>query len=405
MITFNHQRRSFCLSIIFLFYVSFSILGCSASTDDGEIFEVKEGESIAIKLDHQTSPAEQYTQYIKDYNGKEVYAVHVKNRAAIKLYDLASGELFEEIKIPTTGPDAINSVGHFYIHNQDSIFLNQGLLFKLVLVNRSMEKLDVYDLMPDDIDWDPNTYRTTSTDLASLTFDMKRDFVVINNSIKTQTIPYLYPLDPKMTNVEGLIISVDLASKSFYKFGDFPEEMKNKVWGGFLSLYFLRENSEKGESILSFAASENIFVYNNSQKFNSIYYASSNKIKKISHYVKSDPVQEQEMDYYMNMPVYGGIYHDEKNGYFYRIAKYPNGDNYDPYKSDFLDPMANPRDFCIIVLDKDYKKVTEFDIKQPKDGVYYDMCFANENGLYIPYVDLNNEDVLYFKNFKVYDTK
>ncbi|MFD2033254.1 DUF4221 family protein [Belliella marina] len=394
--------RSFCIRVLSLFYIPFLILGCSGSTDGDQRFEVKEGQFISVQLDNQTSPAEQYTQYIKDYKGREAYAVHVKNRAAIKIYDLASGELFEEIKIPTSGPEAIRSVDCFYIHNSDSIFLSQGLLFKLLLVNQEMNILKTIDLMPEDADWDPKTYTTTSNELGVMIFDMKRDFYVNEFNVAGQILPFMSPYKHK-ANVEGLLRAISLDREIYSKFGTFPESMKGKTWTSTMAYFYSRVNKVNGDFILSFGASTDIQVYDNSYKFKSSYYASSKKLKDISHYVNPDPTREQEMEYYMNMPVHGGIYHDVENGFFYRIAKYPRGKEYDLYKSDFIDPMANPRDLCIIVLDKDYKKVAEFDIKQPEDGVYYDMCFANKNGLYIPYVDLNNEDVLYFKNFKVHE--
>ena len=46
-----------------------------------------------------------------------------------------------------------------------------------------------------------------------------------------------------------------------------------------------------------------------------------------------------------------------------------------------------------------YNKITEMRLVQSDKGVYLDRCFVNEKGLNIAYVDMGNEDKLYFKTF------
>jgi hypothetical protein len=45
--------------------------------------------------------------------------------------------------------------------------------------------------------------------------------------------------------------------------------------------------------------------------------------------------------------------------------------------------------------------VAEMRLKKSEKGVYLDRCFVNAKGFNITYVDLENEDKLYFKTFVV----
>lgn len=84
----------------------------------------------------------------------------------------------------------------------------------------------------------------------------------------------------------------------------------------------------------------------------------------------------------------------------YRIALEPIPENDDML---LMDPLYRPRNMVVMAFDskQDYKKVGEMRLQQSEKGVYLDRCFVNEKGLNITYVDLENEDKLYFKTFVV----
>lgn len=151
--------------------------------------------------------------------------------------------------------------------------------------------------------------------------------------------------------------------------------------------------------VTSYAGFEYISVVNSSFDTVSYYKATSEKFPEIRPAPRPYEVVEEEIDHYMNVPTFGGIYYDKYRDVYYRIGKFPKPEGYDSFKSDYLDPMANPRDWVIIVLDGDFKKLTEYTLRQPKEGVYFENCFVNKNGFYVAYVDYSDEDKLVFKGF------
>jgi hypothetical protein len=383
-------------SLIFGYII---LSGCNGPAEFNN-YELSEGQSIELKLDRFTSPAERYSQFHPNWNGKEVFAVHVKDQNVIKIYDLKSGQLEEELSYATEGPQAIPSVYYFHLHNEDSIFLSQSHHYKLTLTNKGMEPVNVFNLLPDEVEIDPETLGPTSENFGILTADSKRPLTILENKVIGHLMPFMSPYRTDASLIDGLFIQKGFLDGSMnFKVG-YPQEMQGKIWGPMHGLFFSCFNKNNNQFIMSFAASENLQVYDHQLNYLFSSKANASKFKSIRPMSKPDSDPEVYKEYYMNQPVYGGIYHDVKNDIFYRIGRYPNGDDYDPYKSDYLDPMANPRDLVIIALNKDLNKIAEHTIKQPQDGVYFDVSFANENGLYISFVDFNDEDKLYFKNFK-----
>ncbi|MFT4856478.1 MAG: precorrin-2 methylase, partial [Planctomycetota bacterium] len=98
--------------------------------------------------------------------------------------------------------------------------------------------------------------------------------------------------------------------------------------------------------------------------------------------------------------LFGSIHWDPYRKLIYRIMEEPNVN----YNKDMLrDPLERARNMVVMAFDtkQDYRKVAEMRLKKSEKGVYLDRCFVNEKGFNITYVDLENEDKLYFKTFLV----
>lgn len=98
--------------------------------------------------------------------------------------------------------------------------------------------------------------------------------------------------------------------------------------------------------------------------------------------------------------IFGPIHWDPFRNMIYRIMEEPNED----YVPNLLrDPIQRARNMVVMAFDpnQEYKKVAEMRLKKTEKGLFLDRCFVNEKGLNITYLDLENEDKLYFKTFVV----
>lgn len=67
------------------------------------------------------------------------------------------------------------------------------------------------------------------------------------------------------------------------------------------------------------------------------------------------------------------------------------------------DPLQNPRSIVVMAFDlKTYRKLAEINLYSNDEIVFLDRCFINSDGLNIAFVDLKNEDKLYFKVFTLF---
>ena len=120
--------------------------------------------------------------------------------------------------------------------------------------------------------------------------------------------------------------------------------------------------------------------------------------------IKPLPAQARDNDsaflaHFNDQYIFGSILYDGFRDIIYRVVLEPNPE----YGDVFLkDPLYKPRNMVVMALDgTNYNKIAEMRLVQSDKGAYLDRCFVNEKGLNIAYVDLNIEDKLYFKTFRV----
>lgn len=358
------------------------------------------GKDLFLNLDNRTAPNENYYQYLENFHGTEAMVFHVRKDHSFKVYDLKSGNLKKEIQYPVQGPGSLPSVQGFYIHNDDSIFLSQSYLYKILLANGELNVENQIDLIPEDIKFKSSGYLPEEGFTIQSANFSSRSLPFISNGQFIFPSLYIGYADKRDYTVLGRIYTdYNFVNQEFNYRLPFPKPMQDKLWGGMLILNYGCYNPKTEKIVTSYAGFEYISVTNSSFDTVSYYKATSEKFPEIRPAPKPYEVVEEEIDHYMNVPTFGGIYYDKYRDVYYRIGKFPKPEGYDSFKSDYLDPMANPRDWVIIVLDGDFKKLTEYTLRQPKEGVYFENCFVNKNGFHVAYVDYSDEDKLVFKGF------
>lgn len=89
---------------------------------------------------------------------------------------------------------------------------------------------------------------------------------------------------------------------------------------------------------------------------------------------------------------YAGIFYDKYQEVYYRLVVRPTFDY------DINDERTHNKPLCIIILDKNFNKVGEFNLE--KDAYRYRNIFISEEGLHIN-VASNNDDYLRFITLKL----
>jgi hypothetical protein len=377
------------------------LVACNPSPGgvSSEGFQLKDG--YEINLDSYTSPVEEFFQYVTDWKGREMIAFHVRKANTIKLYDLKTGDLAEELKYSENGPNALPNIYDFHIHDQDHIFLNKRYHYKLYLVDSDLNIKNEFYFLDEDEKIDPNSGLPLSKDTFLPVFNHNRLFKSFGNHIVLTGSP---DLDPDFTNYfdsDCLLVKVCQENKDIQRVTGYSQKLKGKAWGSFHAFLYTDFNPDENEYFLSYAADDEIYIKDlNFSKIGS-FKTFPNKYKQILPIPSSARESEKSyLSHYNEQYIFGSVLYDKYRDLVYRVALEPNPDYGDVFVKD---PLYKPRNMVVMAFDpdQDYKKVAEMRLVQSGKGVYLDRCFVNEKGLNITYVDLENEDKLYFKTFLV----
>lgn len=387
----------FIMIITILIISFFSFLSCNHRADF-DIREFKETNTFRLNLDNFTSPVEEFIQYVPDWGNREAIAFHVRKKNEIKIYDLQTGELTESLRYPGEGPDSFQGIYDFHILNRDTIFLNKRYLYKMYQVNKDLKKVQEYSFLGENEKIDPNSGIPLSGDSFLAIFSHNEIFKKIGDRIFLNGVPDKNADHKSSYDVDCLIVSVDLESKEIERLLGYPKKLQNNSWGVFHANLYADHSKKTNKFYLSYAADDEIYITNSDLDVLKSFRASPDKFVTISPL----PAQARNndiayLDYYTKQFVFGSILYDEYRNLIYRIVLEPNPE----YGDVFLkDPLYKPRNMVVMAFDgTNYNKITEMRLVQSDKGVYLDRCFVNEKGLNIAYVDLGNEDKLYFKTF------
>jgi hypothetical protein len=386
-----------------LVYVLFflPLIACNPSTGSINLEGFKLIDNYEINLDRYTSPVEEFFQYVPSWKGKEMIAFHVRKANAIKLYDLFSGELVEELVYSENGPNALPNIYDFHIHDQDHIFLNRRYHYKLLIVDADLNIKNEFYFLKNNEKIDPNSGIPLSGDSFLLVFNEKELFRKIGSHIFVNGVPDKNADYSSSYEVNCLLVSLDLETKDIKRLLGYPKTIKGNAWGVFHANLYSDFIESTQKFILGYAADESLYFSDNKGEFLEnipAYPKNFKKIEPLPGYARNN--DKAYLAHYNEQFVFGSVLYDEYRDLIYRIALEPNPDYGDVF---IKDPLFKPRNMIVMAFDpkRDYQKVGEMRLEQTEKGVYLDRCFVNEKGLNITYVDLENEDKLYFKTFVV----
>uniref|UniRef100_UPI002714B28F DUF4221 family protein n=1 Tax=Cecembia rubra TaxID=1485585 RepID=UPI002714B28F len=319
----------------------------------------------------------------------------------IKLYDLKTGELAEELKYSENGPNALPNIYDFHIHDQDHIFLNRRYHYKLLLVDSDLNIKSEFYFLDDDEKIDPNSGIPLSGDSFLLVFNEKELFRKFGDQIIVNGVPDKNADYSSSYEVNCLLVNLDLESKEIKRLLGYPKTMKGNAWGVFHANLYSDFIKSSNKFLLSYAADESLYLSEYNGQFLEKIPAHPKNFKRIEPlpgFARNN--DRAYLSHYNEQYIFGSVLYDRFRELIYRIALEPNPDYGDVFVKD---PLFRPRNLVVMAFDpnQEYKKVAELRLLQSKKGVYLDRCFVNEKGLNINYVDLENEDKLYFKTFVV----
>ncbi|SDZ59937.1 DUF4221 family protein [Rhodonellum ikkaensis] len=385
-------------------FISVFILGlfsCAEKKGEEISSTFREVHSYQLNLDRFTSPAEDYYQYIKNWKGQEAYAFHVMGKEEIKLYNLGNGALIETLAYGDNQPNLQSGIHDFYILNEDSIFLNRRRAYKVYLINQEFEIVKAMDFMGKNDEIDKNTGWPKSKETFMPVWSRNRFFRKIGDKIFVSGAPNMKATSIDATNTKTLLNSYSLGTEEITPLLGYPEKMQGKIWGEFFDMVSSDYSQEEDFFVHSYAADGRVYIMDQAMHVIHDFEAFPKGYKNVPPLtVKEIESTDALSSHWQDNDLFGSIHWDPYRKLIYRIMEEPNVS----YNKDMLlDPLERARNMVVMAFDtkQDYRKVAEMRLKKSEKGIYLDRCFVNEKGFNITYVDLENEDKLYFKTFLV----
>lgn len=385
-------------------FISVFILGlfsCAEKSGEEIPSAFREVHSYELNLDRFTSPVEDYYQYIKNWKGEEAYAFHVMGKEEIKLYSLGNGALIETLSYGENQPNLQSGIHDLYILNEDSIFLSRRRAYKVYLINQEFDVVKTMDFMGGNDEIDPNTGWPKSKETFMPVWSRNRFFRKIGDKIFISGAPNIIASSVDAFNTKALLNSYSLETEEITPLLGYPEKMQGNIWGEFFNLVFSDYNPEEDFFVHSYAADERVYITDQAMNVIHHFEAYPKGYKKVPPLtIKEIENSDALLSHWQDNYLFGSIQWDPYRKLIYRIVEEPNVN----YNKDMLrDPTERARNMVVMAFDtkQDYRKVAEMRLKKSEKGVYLDRCFVNEKGFNIAYVDLENEDKLYFKTFLV----
>jgi hypothetical protein len=384
-------------------FITVFILGlfsCAEKSGEEIPAAFREVHTYQLNLDRFTSLVEDYYQYVKNWKGQEAYAFHVMGKEEIKLYSLEDGALIETLAYGDNQPNLQSGVYDFHILNEDSIFLSRRRAYKVYLINQEFDIVKTMDFMGGNDEIDPNTGWPNSKDTFLPVWSRNRFFRKIGDKIFIAGAANFDTRFPEGTYTKTMLNSYSLRTDEISNLLGYPEKMQGKAWGGF-DMVFSDYNPEEDLFVHGYAADERVYITDRAMNQIHDFEAFPKGYKNVPPLtVKEVESNEAYSSHWQENDLFGSIHWDPYRKLIYRIMEEPNMN----YNKDMLrDPLERARNMVVMAFDtkQDYRKVAEMRLKKSEKGIYLDRCFVNEKGFNITYLDLENEDKLYFKTFLV----
>lgn len=388
--------RIVCFTLVIL-----GVFSCSETKKKESLAGFREVHTYQLDLDRFTSPVEDHYQYVRNWKGEEAYAFHIVGKGQIKLYSLVYGSLIETLLYADNQPNLQRGIHDFHVLNEDSIFLSHRRAYKVYLIDSTFEIIKTLDFMSENDEIDKNTGWPKSKDTFLPVWNRNRFFRKIGDEIFLSGAPNFDSRFADATYTKTLLNSYSLTSDKITPLLGYPEKMQGKAWGEFFVMVFSDYNAAGDFFIHSYAADERVYVTDRSMQVIQEFDAYPQGFKSVPTLTKKEvESSDAYLSHWQDNNMFGSVHYDSYRDLIYRILEEPNED----YETALLrDPIQRGRNLVVMVFDRkqDYKKVAEMHLKNTEEGVYLDRCFVNEKGLNITYVDLGDEEKLYFKTFAI----
>jgi len=381
----KHDGKCLCLiSIIILFFVLESCDNQDKKRIEtgNEVTLVPTGEILKLPIDNNTTLDCMAMFYFRDRETGKEYLTYLNSyKNEIHFYDLKLQKLESKVTCALEGPNGVGKVSGFKVINRDSIFLTLG--YSIVLIDSKGQIIDKFSYKETKNGNLPIPYFSTSRVYWPLVVKSKILYIPQELSFD---LPYMLndAIWPSPNSKVCLIVNM-INKKNEYLPMKHP--LANEV--GLNTVHFSRE-FDGNYFIYSFFDDPNVYVTRDHTHVEE-YYAPSIYFDKIVHLkYKSMPSFEKYNIDHITRSSYHNIIYDTKRKVYYRFVKlldkYEKGD-------DMMRLVKYPRNFSIIVLNKDFQVIGE--TKLPPGTYEYKNFFVAEKGLYlsINHIDNPNLDI------------
>jgi hypothetical protein len=341
-----------------------------------------------FNLDDNTS---QIVSYFQVFTIDDTLRFTMYNNTVFKkiilIFDISTGNVVDSVTLHKEGPYAVgNNIQGYYIHNMDSIYLYDHWQYTLLLVNRSGEIINRIKLMEKFMsDHSPivPSYPYPCMDMPirkiNNTFILQGMSGQISN---TQKNPI--PTVTALCNLSDATVKFVNSYPEIY--GD-TENLMNH-WGAFSYRTVAYDLNDKGEMVLSYPADDHISVYDINSDTTRRYFAGYSKKDIIR---QMDASRLDELLQYLENTQYGNIHFDPYRNLYYRFVNQPF------YDYDINDPETQIKKLSIVILDSEFNKVGEYDLKEKTSMSRH--AFVSEEGLHIQILS-DNDDYMKFITLK-----
>lgn len=198
--------------------------------------------------------------------------------------------------------------------------------------------------------------------------------------------------DDENRNVIGIY---DIETQKVAYSAGYPKEYEHNFGGGLFRWVYADYNPKERKIIVSFPASHSLWVYDIDDLEQSKSFYAGSRFVKSTQYLKIPKIlpidAETKMKHFAETPSYSRVIFDPFRDVYYRIAE----------KETVYEGMVGwSKEIAVIILDKSFNVIGETFIGKCL-SIYKYAIYVDANGLNIP-ID-SSEDVLIFKNYKIWD--
>ncbi|ERM84750.1 hypothetical protein P872_23870 [Rhodonellum psychrophilum GCM71 = DSM 17998] len=335
--------------------------------------------SMMLHLD-EYSTYEFFSHQVVNENGRELLCVLNKQNKSFDTYDLESGNLSKRFPIPSEGPYGISDPYAFLMAGRDSIFVfNQNSFKNTQLLNN--EGALQASLTPDNM----MTYKYGLNHYSLPNISSQ----LVGNKIYYGVVGFFDTSDPENFQNDMKLSGVyDLGTNHLEEMESFtfPKSYTNKGWSTYHAMFSWIKNNEN-DWVVSFHASDSLFVYDLDFQLKKSFSAKSQYVKEILP-MKRNLDSEEHLRHAVQSGQYRRLLYDGYRACYYRIVVHPREFNQNEDKNSIA---FNRSPFSIIKLNADMEVVSETRFQGSIYSIF--TAFVSERGLCIPRTNYWNNEI------------